>query len=347
MRVRIALIAPIVYPVPPGDYGGTERVVDLLAGGLQRLGHDLRVFAAAGSRPDLPLAAGAPPPLPETPVHAYAQAEAAHVRRALAQAGDFDVVHDHTKQRGLQLADLSPVPILTTLHNPVTPSRQMVYAQRPHHPWVAISRAQARQLRGMNVVGVVPHGLDTSRYTYRERKGDYLLSLGRITPDKGVHRAIEVARNTGWRLIIAGPVAEGAETYYRQQILPHLDGDQIRYVGPVGGERKQRLLSRAAAMLFPIDWEEPFGLVVIEALACGTPVLATARGAVPEILTDERIGLAVSEPADLEAALPRVLACRPIDCRTHVARYFSAERMARDYLDIYDRLVAPTRRLAA
>lgn len=336
--MRIALIAPIVYPVPPGNYGGTERVVDLLARGLQQLGQNVEVFAAAGSRSDLPLAEGAPPPLPEHPAHAYAQAETAHVRRALARADEFDIFHDHTKKHGLQLANLSRIPMVSTMHNPVDPSRAVAYHRRPQHPWVAISQAQGRTLRaeGLNVVGVVPHGLDASLYRFNPHKKDYLLSLGRITADKGVHRAIALAKAARMRLIIAGPIADGAETYFREAIEPHLDGDQIQWLGAVGGERKQQLFGEAAAFVFPIQWEEPFGLVLIEALACGTPVLATAHGAVPEIITDAKVGRVVSSDRELLPALFDVLNCRPEDCRRHVEAHFSAERMASDYLTIFE-----------
>ncbi|MBC7542505.1 MAG: glycosyltransferase family 4 protein [Candidatus Sericytochromatia bacterium] len=332
--MRIALIAPIALPVPPPEYGGTERVVALLARGLQRLGHDVVLFAAAGSDPQLPLAQLSDA-VAEQPALPYARAEAAHVRQAYRMAADCDIVHDHTKQRGLQLARFCPVPVVSTLHNPVTPARHSAYQAVPDHPWVAISHAQARQVPGLRLAGVVHHGIDVDSADGSDTKDDYLLFLGRISPDKGVHHAIAVARASGRPLIIAGPVAAGSEGYFQQAVAPAIDGRRIRHVGSVGGTLKRDLLRRAAALLFPIVWDEPFGLVVLEALACGTPVLALRRGAVPEILTDHRVGRAVPTPADMIAALPDVLRCRPEACREHVRRHFGVEQMARGYEAIY------------
>jgi glycosyltransferase involved in cell wall biosynthesis len=338
--MRIALVAPIALPVPPPHYGGTERVVASLAVGLQRLGHDVVVFAAGGSDPAIAFADPGLIPLAEYPTRRYATAEAAHVRDAYHRAGDFDIVHDHTKQRGLQLARLSPVPVVSTLHNPVTPARRIAYQAAPDHPWVAISHAQARQVPHLRVVGIVHHGVDVAASGDVPAKDDYLLYLGRISPEKGVHHAIAVARQARRALVIAGPVGVGSEAYFATHVAPSIDGDRVRHVGAVGGGLKVALLQRAAALLFPICWDEPFGLVLLEALACGTPVLAVRRGAVPEILTDVRVGRAVTTPADLSEALPAVLRCDPADCVAHVRRHFSVERMALGYVAVYRGLLA-------
>jgi glycosyltransferase involved in cell wall biosynthesis len=338
--MRIALVAPVALPVPPPDYGGTERVVASLAVALQRRGHTVKVFAAAGSDPDLPLATAVTPPVPERARQDYASAETRHVRQALQASGWFDIIHDHTKQRGLQLGHEAAIPVVSTLHNPITPAREAAYRRSPDHPWVAISHAQARQYARLKLAGVVHHGLDLDAYPASDVKDDYLLVLGRIAPDKGVHLAIDVARQARRPLVIAGPVAAGSEAYYREHVAPAIDGRQVRHVGPVGGRQKLDLIRRAAALLFPITWEEPFGLVVIEAMACGTPVLALRRGAVTEIMTDRRAGLAVDWPQDLVEALPEVLACAPADCREHVRRHFSLEGMARAYEAVYRSLLA-------
>jgi glycosyltransferase involved in cell wall biosynthesis len=311
-----------------------------LAIALQRRGHTVKVFAAAGSDPDLPLATPTTPPVPEQTRRDYAMAEARHMRQALQAAGWFDVLHDHTKQRGLQLGHESSIPVVSTLHNPITPARRSAYRRAPDHPWVAISHAQAQQYDHIRLAGVVHHGIDVDAYPACAAKDDYLLCLGRIAPDKGMHHAIEVARQTKRPLVIAGPVAAGAEAYYREQVAPWVDGQKIRHVGPIGGRAKLELIRRAAALLFPIVWEEPFGLVIIEALACGTPVLALRRGAVAEILTDRRVGRAVMWPQDLAEALPEVLTCSPADCREHVRRHFSLETMARGYEAVYQGLLA-------
>ena len=338
--MRIALVAPIALPVPPPGYGGTERVVALLAHEFQRQGHEVIVFAAAGSDPGLPLRGAGRAALPERPGHAYAVAEAAHVSHAYRHAGDCDIVHDHTKQRGLQLARLAAVPVVSTLHNPVTPSREVAYRAVPDHPWVAISHAQARQTPWLRLAGVVHHGVAEADFGLAPVKDDFLLVLGRISPEKGVHLAIDVARRSGRPLIIAGPVAADSEAYYREMVAPAIDGSQIQHVGPVGGLLKQSLLRRAAALLFPILWDEPFGLVMLEALACGTPVLALSRGAVPEVLTDPGVGRAVGQPAELLDALAEVLRCRPEACQAHVRRHFGVEQMARGYMAVYRSLLA-------
>lgn len=338
--MRIALVAPVAFPVPPPAYGGTERVVAALATALQRRGHLVTVFAAAGSDPDLPLARPVTAPVPEGERRAYALAETRQWRQAFQAGGWFDILHDHTKQRGLQLRDEAPVPMLSTLHNPVTPARQAAYRRAPEHPWVAISHAQARQHPHLHLAGVVHHGIDPEAYPAGGVKDDYLLFLGRIAADKGVHHAIDVARRCRRPLILAGPVAAGSEAYYRERVAPAVDGRLVRHVGPVGGRDKLDLIRRAAALIFPSVWEEPFGLVIIEALACGTPVLALKRGAVPEILTDPRVGRAVAWPADLADALPEVVACSAAACREHVRRHFSLDAMAQGYEAVYRSLLA-------
>jgi glycosyltransferase involved in cell wall biosynthesis len=351
--MRIALIAPVALPVPPQGYGGTELVVQMLADGLVARGHDVTLFASGDSRTRAQLRALYPRALTHVTDKAEYQAfEAVHVARALREAAAFDVVHDHTKMQGvLAAARANLAPVVTTVHNDFTPERRAVYGAYPDHPYVAISQAHARRMPGLNIAGVVYNGLDLGPTIFRERKDDYLLFLGRLDADKGAHTAARLAEALDLPLVMAGRLEQ---PFFDQAIAPHLDGVKRRYVGEVTGRPKWELYAGARALLFPIQWEEPFGLVMIEAMACGTPVVATRRGSVPEIVQDGVSGAIAEDFDGLLAATRAALELDPRGCRREVETRFSADQMVEGYLDVYRRLdgrpggmVSASRRIGA
>ncbi|HBN09943.1 MAG TPA: glycosyl transferase [Cyanobacteria bacterium UBA8530] len=335
--MRIALLAPVALAVPPMGYGGTEVIVHHLAEGLVARGQDVTLFATGDSRSTAKLsflfrhgllAEGF------SRKNELFLLEAAHVSRALKKAGEFDVVHDHTKAMGTILSDFIETPCLTTVHNDFTLERKGIYQAHPDHAFVSISQAQARHCPSLRFLGTVYNGIDLEPIPFQAKKEDYLLFLGRISRDKGPDAAIRAAKETNSPLILAGMVEDED---YMKTLLPSIDGTRIRYVGEVGGRLKWRLLAGARALLFPIRWEEPFGLVLIEAMACGTPVISLDRGAAREVVAHGRTGLVLEKEGELAEAILRLGEFAPFDCRHWVAEHFSASRMVDRYLEVYKR----------
>lgn len=339
--MRIALLAPVSLPVPPVGYGGTEMIVHHLAEGLIDRGHDVTLYATGDSQTRAQLVATFPRGLYFEGIHHKCDVmyhEMAQVSRALQNSKDYDLIHDHTKASGTILSDLVDIPCLTTIHNDFTLERLQWYLSYPKHAYVSISKAQARRCPGLRYVGTVYNGIDLTGIPFQPTKGNYLLFLGRLAAVKGAHTAIELARETGHRLILAGKVDPVDAAYY-EKISPLIDGDRIRYIGEVTGRRKWELISRAKALLFPIHWEEPFGLVMIEAMACGTPVLALNRGAVPEVVIHEKTGLVFEKEVELTEGLKGIADIDPAACRQHVMQNFTASAMVDGYLEVYQNLL--------
>jgi glycosyltransferase involved in cell wall biosynthesis len=337
--MRIAIIAPPFIAVPPTAYGGTELFIAHLAESLVAAGQDVVVYANGASRVRCELRSLYPescwPPVDAT--SGYLR-NADHTAWALADAAKTaDVIHLNDAI-GLPMTRLTRVPVLLTLHHPHEPVLSAFYEQYPAIHYVAISAAQARRER-MPRMSVVHHGVHTDSYRFSEAKEDYVAFLGRIVPCKGAHTAIAVARRAGLRLKIAGERQPMYEAYWREQVMPHIDGDQIQYLGEADEILKNELLSGARALLFPIEWDEPFGLVMIEALACGTPVLAFEGGSVAEIVRNGVNGWICRDVGEMagRAAAPDI---SPHACLASVRGQFSCERMASRYLDVYRRVQA-------
>jgi glycosyltransferase involved in cell wall biosynthesis len=345
--VKIGVVCPVWFPVPPEAYGGIERVVALLADGLVDEGHEVTLFASGDSQTRARLDAVFPTAPSEWIGHTFW--ELRHMAFALRRSREFDVVHDHTGLLGLALGGLVGLPFCHTVHGPLDGLPGAVYEEvlslAPRAKLISISLNQRAPRPAFPWIANCPNALDLSLYPYRRKTGgDYLVFLGRMSPDKGAHRALAVALETGLPLKIAAKCREPAEIrYFDEFVRPHL-GDTIEYVGEVGHADKVELLLGARALLFPIDWEEPFGLVVIEAMACGTPVIATRRGAVPEIIDHGRTGILVDsyrgmeEPSVLEQADrldPRVL-------RREVEERFSPEHMVANYVAAYEATIEAT-----
>jgi glycosyltransferase involved in cell wall biosynthesis len=344
--MRVGIISPCWFPVPPEAYGGTERVVALLADGLVDMGHDVTLFASGDSQTRARLEYVFQSAPSEWIGHTYWEMQ--HTMHALRRPEDFDVMHDHTGMLGIGLGGLVEVPFCHTVHGPLTgqPGRMYedVCALAPNVKLISISENQRKPKPDLPWIANCPNALDLSVYPFRRAGGEYLLFLGRMSPDKGAHRALAVALETGLPLKIAAKCREPLEIrYFDEFIRPHLGGS-IEYVGEVGHADKVELLMGARALINPIDWEEPFGLVVIEAMACGTPVIATRRGAFPEIIDHGRTGVLVDNYREMED--PEVLALAdsldPAVLRQEIEERFSTEHMVADYVAAYEATIAAT-----
>jgi glycosyltransferase involved in cell wall biosynthesis len=334
--MRVALVAPPFIPVPPRGYGGTELFVAALGEGLREAGHHVTVYANGQSQVQCELRwlyGEADWPMID-PLSAQLK-NAEHTSWAIYEAAhSADVIHLNDVV-GLPVTRFVDVPVVLTIHHPHESLLSAMYQRYPGIEYVAISEAQAR-LETMPLMTVVHHGLDLDDYIFRDTKDDYLAFLGRIVPCKGAHSAIAVARRAGLRLKLAGEVQPVYERYWREQVLPDIDGDQIQYLGEADQTLKNELLAGARALLFPIEWNEPFGLVMIEAMACGTPVLAFRGGSVDEVVDDGVSGWLCRDIDDMAArAVEPGIA--PESCRAWIARKFSRERMVARYLDVYQR----------
>jgi glycosyltransferase involved in cell wall biosynthesis len=346
--MRIAVIAPPWYPVPPSGYGGIEWVVALLADGLIERGHDVTLFAPPGSETEAELV----PPLGEVPPEELIGDpwyEAAHAVSAYERGSEFDLLHDHTGPVGASIGAMSDHPTVHTLHGPFTEQTSMLYRRIARRHWfVAISENQ-RSMGPANLRwgGVVYNGIALDRYPFREDKEDFLFFIGRADEEKAPHLAIQAARRAGRRLVMCVTTKNQREqTYWADQVEPLL-GDDIEVRGECDQDQKTALLARAAAMLFPIQWPEPFGLVMTEAMACGTPVIAWRNGSVPEVVADGQTGVVVSSVEEMAAAVDRVGELDPRVIRERVQERFSAEAMVTGYERAYERALAGERAAAS
>jgi glycosyltransferase involved in cell wall biosynthesis len=339
--MRIAQIAPLYESVPPAAYGGTERVVAYLADELVRQGHQVTLFASGDSstratlRPVVPqslrLAEGV---VDQIAPHIAMQAAVAR------EVSRFDVLHWHIDYLHFPMSSTLSVPSVTTLHGRLDiPELQAVYDAYPDARVVSISDSQRAPLPQANWQATVQHGMPIDELTLDERGGDYFAFLGRISPEKRVDRAIEIASRLGRPLKIAAKIDDIDASYFEHEIRHLLNGHDIEFVGEVAGAEKEALLGGARALLFPIDWAEPFGLVMIEAMATGTPVIAFRNGSVPEVLEDGVTGLIVESVDEAVAADARIPLLDRRRIRAEFEARFSARRMADDYLALYERLL--------
>ena len=339
--MRIAILAPPWFPVPPSGYGGIEWVVAILADALTEAGHDVTLFASGDSRTRAKLSyvyADAPRRL-----IGRSQPELLHVLSCYARADEFDVINDHTGMLGAVLGATVATPVVHTVHGPLEGEPGAVYELinqvAPQVGLISISLNQRKPKPHLNWVANCHNALDFSVYPFKPYRGDYLLFLGRLSPDKGAHRAVAVAIETGLPLKIAGKMQDPKEvTYFKELVEPHLVNG-IEYLGEVSHGEKVELLQHARATLFPIEWEEPFGLVMIESMACGTPVIATRWGAVPEVIEHGCSGIIVDDYRIIPAALDEADQLDPHDIRKYVEREFSPERMVRDYIGAYEAII--------
>jgi len=339
--MRIAHIAPLVESVPPKKYGGTERVVSWLVDELVHQGHDLTLFATADSKTTATLIPCAETGLRLAGINDHTGYLLAMLEQVWVRANEFDILHFHTDLLQFPLFRRLAERCVTTLHGRLDlPDLQPAFKTFPHMPLVSISYAQRKELgEPVKWVGNVYHGLPENLLQFSAKGGEYLAFLGRISPEKRPDRAIELAKLTGIPLKIAAKVDPKDRTYFAEVIEPLLRHPLIEYVGEIGDDEKGDFLGNAIALIFPIDWPEPFGLVMIEAMSTGTPVVGWRCGSVPEVIDDGVTGFVVSSMDEAAAATSRVAALNRTRVRSRFLERFTARRMAADYYDVYERLL--------
>jgi glycosyltransferase involved in cell wall biosynthesis len=341
--MKILLLAPLWETVPPPAYGGTEAVVSLLSDGLTLAGHDVTLVASGDSitkgnlewvyHRSLRMACN---------IIDSGPYEWLHNAIALSQAEEFDIVHNHFGELAMAMSHLIKTPMLTTIHGLITTDAKIIW---DHYDWYynTISYAQRRSMpiiANRQFVGVVYNAIQVETFPYCEKKDGYILFLARFSPEKGAHHAIEVAKKLGKKLLMAGKVDQRDKEYFSTEVEPNIDGKQIQFLGEADAEQKRALYAGACCLLMPITWEEPFGLNIIEAMACGTPVIAFSRGAAPELIVQGKTGYLVSNVDEMVKAVYLVDQIEPCYCREHVERNFDSPRMIKGYLDAYERVLS-------
>jgi len=338
--MRIGIIAPLEMRVPPVAYGGTELVVSLLTEELVRRGNEVTLFASGDS-----ITAARLIPVCSHFLRGTDREKAVlnmlNAVNCLEMADEFDIIHNHTQLEGMSIAGLVRTPMLTTLHvNLKGDWLKLFYHYKGWYNTISRSAKELLPERN-NFIGVIYNAIEVKAYPFNgSRRDSYLLFLSRISPEKGPHLAIEVARHTGMRLMIAGNVDSVDERYFREEILPRVDGDRIKYLGEVDFPRKVELLTGAYCLLAPVTWAEPFGLFMAESLACGTPVVALNRGSIPEVVKHGKTGFVVNTLKEMVEVIPQVDKISPYDCRRHVEENFDVPRMVDDYFNAYQLVLA-------
>jgi glycosyltransferase involved in cell wall biosynthesis len=335
--VRIAVLAPIAWRVPPRHYGPWELFASLLTEGLVSRGHDVTLFATGDSETSARLRSVIPRSWSEDTDVDPKVAECLHVSEVFERAQEFDVIHNSFDFLPLTYSALVSTPVVTTIHGFSSPQIVPVFAKYNHGTfYVAISDADRHP--ALDYVATIHHGIDIGAFTFNPERGSYLAFFGRIHPDKGVVAAIDAARESGIPLRIAGIIQDGA--YFDDEIVPRLDGEHVRYIGPVRAEDRSAFLGGAVALLHLIDFDEPFGLSVVEAMVCGTPVIAIDRGSMPELIIGGTTGSLVTDAASATAAILRVDQLDRRTVRDVAVRRFSSDRMVDQYVDVYQHVIA-------
>lgn len=345
--MRILQVAPLWEAVPPPAYGGTEAVVSVLTEELVRRGHDV-ILAASGDSSTAARLSSVYPRSLRTATHLTDRApyDWAHIGNALALAREVDIVHNHAGELMMAMADAIDAPMLTTMHCLPTQDTRIVW-ERYTGAYNTISRAQAAVIADIKVpgtfVGPIYNSIDVQSFPFSPAGGEDLLFLSRIAPEKGPHLAVEVARRTGRRLILAGKVDRYDERFFEEVVRDLIDGDQIVFVGEADAQKKRELYASARCLLLPLQWEEPFGLVMAEAMACGTPVIALRRGSAPELIAHGETGFVVDTVDEMVSAVGCVGALRREACRDWVAHRFTPQIMASKYIQVYEQIIEERR----
>jgi glycosyltransferase involved in cell wall biosynthesis len=337
--MRIAQVGPVATSIPPPRSSSVELITSLLTEGLVAAGHDVTLFATGTSRTQATLHATFPRGYADdTSLWPWEACELFNLAAAVERAPEFDIIHCQAMYwpMALPFSRLCPTPLVQTLHHAPSDPEVALWSRYPDVPFIAISHEQARLLSGLNVVGVVQHAIDTDAFAYRAVPDDYLVFLGRFTEGKGVLQAITIARQAGMRLLLAA----AENDYYRERIAPHVDGASVSYVGEVDHAAKVALLGGARALLYPVQAAEPFGLVLAEAMACGTPVAALDRGAVREVVDEGLTGGVYRSVEELTGNLSTVLALDRSAVRRRAVERFGIARMVREYVEVYEKMLA-------
>ena len=342
-KIRIAQLAPLWIPIPPRTYGGIELMLSLLTEELVARDYDITLFASGDSKTSAKLIS-----LTEKAIwlqkglrspHAYIKVALEKIYR---QRKHFDLFHNHFDFFMFPLCLSETIPILTTLHRPIDSVAAQAYRAYNKINFCAISEDQRKSAEenGIPTVGVVYNGIDPEKYIFKETADDYFMYLGRVNKEKGIVDAIGAARDAGVKLLVAGNIVGGDEwNYFFHEVQPLLNQENINFVGQLDFNEKVRLLGGAKALLFPIDRREPFGLVMIEAMACGTPVIAYQRGSVPEVIKDKKTGFIVDNKNEMVEAIKKIGTIKRKDCRVHVEQNFTLKQMVDKYEEIYKKII--------
>jgi glycosyltransferase involved in cell wall biosynthesis len=354
--MRIAQVAPLWFALPPKKFGGTELVAYNLSEELVRRGHQVTVFASGDSKVSGKLISAWPKHIVKERIKSEVipwnntHFTLLNLYEAFSRADEFDIIHVHENSSILSgfFIDLVKTPVVSTLHNPFigeeSKDKWATFNKFRKHNYISISNAHRKSAKlKLNFVGTVYNGIDLEKYKFQEKpKGDYLVWLGRIYPNKGVAEAIKIAKRANKKLILAGNIAKNSPVscnYFEQKIKPQFRKGKVEYIGEVNLSQKIKLLKNAFAFLNPIQWEEPFGLVMIEAMACGTPVIAFNRGAAPEIVKNNKTGFIVKNEKEMINAIKKINKIKRKDCRSHIEKNFSVEKMTIEYEKIYKKLI--------
>ncbi len=334
--MKVALLSPIAWRTPPRHYGPWERVVSLLCEGLVAKGIDVTLFATLDSITSAKLEGVCLLPYEEDKNQDPKVWESLHIAHLFEMADRFDIIHNHFDFLPLTYSHLVNTPVVTTIHGFSSRKILPVY-QRYNENTYYVSISNADRSKGLDYTATVYHGIDLDEFEYAPKNGNYLLYFGRIHPDKGTAEAIEIARNFGMKLLLAGLIQD--KDYFNQRVAPYVDNKNIIYLGSVGPAQRSKLLSEAYALLHPIHFKEPFGLSVIESMACGTPVIAFNKGSMPEVIYEGKTGFLVSNVQEACEKLNLIPYLNRSDCRNWVAEKFSQERMVDDYIKVYEKIL--------
>ncbi|WP_416673027.1 glycosyltransferase family 4 protein [Egbenema bharatensis] len=342
--MRIAQIAPLWECVPPPAYGGTELIVSLLTDELVRRGHEVTLFATGDSQTIARLEPGSPKPLRALEItHQEAAVyDQMQLSRVFERAKEFDVIHSHIDFPALPYASLTKTPVVHTIHGIFTPLVEQMFIRHRQQNFISISHSQRRTELKLNYVATVYNAIAVDRFEFypEPEQPPYLAFLGRISPEKGPQVAIEIAKRTGWHLKMAGKVDPVDRVFFEQEVAPLIDGKQIEFLGEANHPQKNKLMGNATATLFPITWREPFGLVMPESMACGTPVIAMAMGSAPEVIVQGQTGFLCQDLDECVAAVDQIASIDRHACRQHVENNFNVQRMVDGYEQVYYQVIS-------
>lgn len=334
--MHVAMLSPIAWRTPPTHYGPWEQVVSLLTEGLVRRGVDVTLFATAHSVTAATLRAVCPAGYEEDRSLDPKVWECLHISELFEHGDEFDLIHNHFDFLPLTYTGMTKTPVISTIHGFSSPKILPVYKRYDGRVYY-VSVSDADRSRELTYIATVYHGIDMAQFTFRPDPGDYLLFFGRIHHDKGAREAVEIARRAGRKLVLAGIIQDQA--YFEKSVKPHLDDRSICYIGSAGPEKRDDLLGHAYALLHPINFDEPFGLSVVESMACGTPVVAFNRGSMPELIRHGEDGFLTANVHDAVVALEEVCEIDRAQCRRTVENRFTADRMVENYLEVYQRVL--------
>ncbi len=334
--MKIAMLSPVAWRTPPRHYGPWENVASLLTEGLVAAGQDVTLFATAESQTSAKLQAVCPKGYEEDQSIIPKVWECLHISELFDHAGEFDIIHNHFDFLPLTYSGLTTTPVVTTIHGFSSPGILPVYRKYNKKSFY-VSISNADRAPDLDYIKTIHHGIDISQFDFQPRPDDYLLFFGRFHHDKGAREAIEIARMCGRKLVMAGIIQD--MDYFEKYIKPFIDNRQVIYAGSAGPEKRNHLMGKAAALLHPINFNEPFGLSVIEAMACGTPVIAISRGSMPELIEDGRNGFLIFNNDEAAGAVDRVKELDRSDCRKTVEDHFTVDRMVTEYIQVYKMII--------